>query len=132
MVQPGSEADHVWALDQALRCPGVAVALAWPEKLDPKTFRRLQLAAEQGGGLGFLLREERARQEPSWADVRLLVRPVPLSAPGAGRRLTIELLRGHGGGNGGTIEVEFNDETRTVHLAPQLARATTPRRAAGA
>ncbi|MHC4177299.1 MAG: ImuA family protein [Planctomycetota bacterium] len=77
VVQADSEADNRWALDQALRCPGVAAVLAWPERLDGRTFRRLQLAAEEGGGLGLLIRPLAARREPSWADVRLLVEPLP-------------------------------------------------------
>ena len=78
VVHPGNKADHTWALDQALRCPAVAAVVAWPEsldgKLDGRTFRRLQLAVEQGGGLGLLVRPESVRSQPSWADVRLLGR----------------------------------------------------------
>ena len=131
VVQAASQADNLWALDQALRCAGVAAVLAWPEKLDPKTFRRLQLAAEQGGGLGLLVRPEEVRQEPSWADVRLWVRPLPSGGPGVGRRLSVQLLRSRQGGDG-SVEVEFVDEARVVHLAPPLARPADPRRAAGA
>jgi hypothetical protein len=75
VVQTDDQADYRWALDQALRCRAVAAVLAWPERLDGRTFRRLQLAAEEGGGLGLLIRPLAARQEPSWADVRLLVEP---------------------------------------------------------
>jgi len=132
VVQAASQADNLWALDQALRCPGVAAALAWPQNLDPKTFRRLQLAAEQGGGLGLLIRSEEVRHEPSWADVRLWVRPLPSAGPGTGRRLSVQLLRSRQGGDGGSVEVEFDDETHVVHLAPPLARPADPRRAAGA
>ena len=85
VVHPGNKADHAWALDQALRCPAVAAVVAWPEsldgKLDGRTFRRLQLAAEQGGGLGLLIRPESVRCQPSWADVRLLVEPLPSPSP---------------------------------------------------
>ena len=85
VVHPGNKADHAWALDQALRCPAVAAVVAWPEsldgKLDGRTFRRLQLAAEQGGGLGLLIRPESVRAQPSWADVRLLVEPLPSRSP---------------------------------------------------
>jgi protein ImuA len=132
VLQAASQADNLWALDQALRCPAVAAALAWPEKLDPKTFRRLQLAVEQGGGLGLLLRPDEVRHEPSWADVRLWVQPLPSGGPGTGRRLSVQLLRSRQGGGGGSVEVEFDDETHAVHLAPQLARPADPRRAAGA
>ena len=77
VVHTESAADHDWAMDQVLRSPAVAAVLAWPEKLDGHTFRRWQLAVEQGGGLGLLLRPAAARADPSWADVRLLVEPLP-------------------------------------------------------
>lgn len=122
VVQAGSEADHRWALDQSLRCPGVAAVLAWPEKLNGRTFRRLQLAAEEGGGLGLLIRPLAARQEPSWADVRLLVEPLPAEpSPGCKRRLRIHLLRCHGAASGRNIDLVIDDETHTVHQAARLA-----------
>jgi protein ImuA len=124
VVQPAGQADHHWALDQSLRCPAVAAALAWPdamgETLDSRTFRRLQLAAEEGGGLGLLVRPESVRQQPSWADVRLLVEPLP-PVPGkgeegrgkreerrGGRRLKILLLRCRGGTDGRSAELEID------------------------
>jgi hypothetical protein len=132
VVRVANEADHAWATDQVLRCPAVAAVVAWPERLEAKTFRRLQLAAEQGGSLGLLIRPERVRHEPSWADVRLLIEPLPTSSPVGDRRLKVQLLRSRGGASGGSVEVEIGDETRTVHLAPQLAAAADHRRAAGA
>ena len=77
VVHAESAADNDWAMDQVLRSPAVAAVLAWPERLDGRTFRRWQLAVEQGGGLGLLLRPAAARADPSWADVRLLVEPQP-------------------------------------------------------
>ncbi len=137
VVHPGNKADHAWALDQALCCPAVAAVVAWPEaldgKLDGRTFRRLQLAVEQGGGLGLLIRPESARSHPSWADVRLLVEPLPSRSPygrgtrrgtqypGSGsRRMRVVLLRCRGGGHHvpmvvvgeqQTVEVEIDHET---------------------
>src|SRR5207249_1094082 len=67
LVQPASASDALWALEQALRCRAVAVALAWIDALHDRAFRRLQLAAEAGGSLGFLLRPAACRAEPSWA-----------------------------------------------------------------
>jgi len=119
VVHPGNKADHTWALDQALRCPAVAAVIAWPEsldgKLDGRTFRRLQLAIEQGGGLGLLVRPERVRCQPSWADVRLLIEPLPSPSPyGRPRRIRVVLLRCRGGRGEQTIEVEINDETHPL------------------
>ena len=132
VVHPGNKADHTWALDQALRCPAVAAVVAWPEsldgKLDGRTFRRLQLAAEQGGGLGLLIRPESVRRQPSWADVRLLVEPLPSRSPYGrrapcthGRRMRVVLLRCRGGGHHvlhavgeQTVEVEIDHETHPL------------------
>jgi hypothetical protein len=132
VVQAASQADNLWALDQALRCPGVAAAVAWPEKLDGRTFRRLQLAAEQGSGLGLLVRPERVRHEPSWAEVRLLVEPLPATALDGPRRLKIQLLRSRGGPSGAIAEVEIDHETHPLHLDSPVAASTARRRAAGA
>ena len=70
-----SAAEELWALDQALRCPGVSVVLAWLDKVDPLAFRRLQLAAESGQTLALLLRPARVKSLPTWSDVQLLVQP---------------------------------------------------------
>lgn len=136
VVYAGSKADHHWALDQALRCPGVAAVLAWPEefggKLDGRTFQRWQLAAERGGGLGLLIRPLAVRHEPSWADVRLLVEPLPApSGRSPNRRLRIHLLRCRGA-SGRSVEIEIDDQTHALHPAARLADPTAPRRAAGA
>ena len=143
VVQAGSQTDEHWALDQALRCRGVAAVLAWPERLDGWTFRRLQLAAEEGGGLGLLIRPLVARAEPSWADVRLLVEPLPATSGatrqnhiarplGRKRRLRIHLLRCRGGAAGRSIDLEIDDETCSVHLAARLAHPAAYADAAGA
>jgi protein ImuA len=141
VVQANSPADNLWALDQALRCRAVAAVLAWPEKLDGRVFRRLQLAAEEGGGLGLLVRPEAARCDPSWADLRVFVEPLPsTNFCGAGvspvpdscrrdactttRRLRIGLLRCRGGTKGRSVDVEIDDETYAVHLAARLAEPT--------
>jgi protein ImuA len=120
-------ADHFWALDQALRCRGVAAVLAWPEQLDGRTFRRLQLAAEEGGGLGLFVRSTRVRNDPSWAETRFLVEPLPFVAAGPGlRHVRISLLRCRGGSGGQSIDVEINDDGYQTHPLPLAARLVQP------
>lgn len=131
LVRPESPADALWALEQSLRCPGVAASLAWLDRIDGRLFRRLHLAAEAGGGIGVFIRPAGVRRQPSWAEVRLLVQPLPATSSAA-RRTRIELLHGRGGINGTAIEVEVCDETGDVHLAPPVAAPTTPPRAARA
>jgi protein ImuA len=119
VVHPAGKADHDWAVDQSLRCLAVAATVAWPDAprgmLDVRTFRRLQLAAEEGGGLGFLIRPAAARPLPSWADVRLLVEPLPGASPyGLRRRWKVLLLRCRGGSGERLVDVEIDDETHPV------------------
>ncbi|HWY88244.1 MAG TPA: hypothetical protein VNX28_16150, partial [Gemmataceae bacterium] len=56
VIQTSGARDLWWAWEQVLRSSAVAVAVGWLEKLPDRAFRRLQLAAEVGGTVGFLLR----------------------------------------------------------------------------
>jgi len=129
VVRPTSRADLDWTLTQLLRCRGVASVVCWPESLNDRTFRRWQLAAESGSSLGFLVRPVVAARRPSWADLRLLVQAMPSDRHS---RIKVELLRSRGAEAGRAVELELNDETHTVHLAPALAAATSLRHATGA
>lgn len=56
IVEGVSRGELLWAADQALRAEGgFCVILEMPDTLSLKESRRLQLAAEQGGGLGLLI-----------------------------------------------------------------------------
>jgi hypothetical protein len=150
IVRPANRRDALWAWEQSLRSGAVAVALGWLDNLDERACRRLQLAAETGGSLGFLLRPVACRAEPSWAEARLLVEARPAcglafarraasAKPQAkndlqplGRRLHITLLHCRGGAAGEAMDLELNDETGHVRLAPRLADPTSARGAAGA
>ncbi|HEV7226425.1 MAG TPA: hypothetical protein VGN42_27210 [Pirellulales bacterium] len=128
VVRPQSQADERWAVHQALSCRAVAAVLCWPEQLDDRTFRRWQLAAEKGGGLGLLVRPERALASPAWSEVRLRVRAVPGSIH---RRLCVEVIFCRGGRGGESVEVELDDATNPLHLASRLDDSAPRHRAAG-
>ncbi len=136
VVRPQSVRDEHWALHQVLRAADVAAVLAWPEHLDPTTFRRLRLAAETGGALGLLVRPDQARREASWADVRWRVQPRPSTA--GTWVLGVELLRVRGGPAARRVEVRIDETAGTLHeadplrMAAPLARPTAARRPAGA
>ncbi len=56
LVEAVSRGELLWAADQALRASGgVCTILDLPDTLSLKESRRLQLAAEQGGGIGLVL-----------------------------------------------------------------------------
>jgi protein ImuA len=126
VIHADTAADNHWAIDQALRSQAVAAVVAWPERLDDRTFRRWQLAAEEGGCLGLLLRPQAARCEPSWADVRLLLgwaeRSESHQRTYHKRLLRIALLRCRGENAGRAFDVEFDDETYRLHSLDQRRR----------
>lgn len=136
IVKTEHPADAFWATEQALRTRGVGAVVCVMDHLTPREFRRLQLAAETGGTLGILLRPERARHQPSWAECRLLVRPLATAAPTTTarprRRLLVELLRAKRGFYLESIIVELDDADGCVCMASELGVATTAARAAGA
>jgi protein ImuA len=147
LLRPRNTADEMWALDQALRTCGVAAVVWWGGRLEAVHFRRLQLGCQRSGALGLFVRPAAMRGEPSWADIRLLVRPLPLNLestataeliatapwPGnakstggqvtrgtrsfGGRRVRIEILRCRAGSGSGAVEVEIDDETGVAREA---------------
>ncbi len=73
-VQVRDARTALWAAEQALRCPAIGAVLAWPEGVDDRRLRRLQLAAESSGSCGLLYRSQTCAREHSPAALRLLLR----------------------------------------------------------
>ncbi len=129
-----------------MRCPAVAAVWAPWDHLEEHDFRRLQLAAEAGGGLGLLIRSHQLRSQPSWSDMQLLIHPQAASTGSlrTGRRLRIEVARCRHGRQGGSLDIEIDEvtgamqqvssphETHTVCPATELAYPATGRRSAQA
>jgi hypothetical protein len=130
VVHPQSDKDEQWALDQALRCEHTAAVLAWPRRLDGRTFRRLQLAAEASGAIGLFVRPATAAREPSWADLRLAVSP--RASPGEWQ-LCVRLVhcRARFGKKEGEVVIQIDERTGDIHearsrpLVAELAGAAT-------
>jgi hypothetical protein len=136
LLRPANTADELWALDQALRSPGIGAVWARCQALPARECRRLQLAAESGGTLGLLIRPARARGRPTWADVQWLVEPQP--SRGAWR-LRVELVRCRGAAAGQAVLLELDEtsgiwrtahddspENFTTHPLPALAPLADP------
>ncbi|HLS81651.1 MAG TPA: translesion DNA synthesis-associated protein ImuA [Steroidobacter sp.] len=100
IVRAQRRRDVLWSLEQTLRCRSFGAVLGWPETLHDRDVRRLQLAAEAGGAVGFLYRPAAAARAASPAAVRLVLRAQPDG------RLNIEILKCRGGRSGLTITVE--------------------------
>ena len=80
----------LWAMEQALRSRACGAALGWVDAADGSALRRLKLAAEEGGSLGFLFRPLHRADEPSPAALRLVLEP-------RGSALDVQLLKCRGG-----------------------------------
>lgn len=115
--------DALWAMEEALRCPAVAGALLAPDwSGDPAAHapdltasRRLQLAAEAGGGIGLLLRPDphiKTGANPPASAAASRWRIAAHNSAGAGQGMgdpcwRLELLRLRGGRPGGPWTVTW-------------------------
>lgn len=62
-----------WAAEQCLASDACAAVLCWPQGIDERGLRRLQLAAESGHCLAFAFRDQHHAAQPSPAALRLCV-----------------------------------------------------------
>lgn len=114
ILWPKNEKDELWALTECLRCSGVGVALACPRSLSTIEARRLQLAAERGGGVGILLRPDSAKSTPYAAATRWMVRA--MSGERTVQKWKVQLIHGHGGQVGKTVILEACRATNSVRV----------------
>lgn len=105
-VIPRAPADRLWALEEAARSPALAAVAGMLDRLDLTATRRLQLAAEAGGGACLLLRPSQGLTTSAavtrWRPVAAPSRAVPLPGgmgvePGVGMPVwDLALLRARG------------------------------------
>ncbi len=67
--------EAAWAFEQCLRSGACGAVLGWITQSDATVLRRLQLAADGGRSLGFVLRPARCAANPSPAPLRLEALP---------------------------------------------------------
>jgi len=91
VVNTRSDGESLWAAERCLRCGSCAAVLSWAGSGSAQAMRRLQLAAEEGKGLGVVFGATRHAAQPS---------PAPLRIQVSRRRNGIELqiLKRRGGG----------------------------------
>lgn len=104
-------AEQTWSVAECLRCKGVSATIAAVPRLSRIEARRLQLAAERGGGVGIFLRPSGGAGVYA-AATRWLVRPAP--GQRTIQRWTVQLLHGHGGRIGQTVTLECCRESHLV------------------
>lgn len=155
VARPAHDDDEIWAIDQALRCPGVAAVLAWPRAAASPggglvagrrcaaqswtiAMRRWQLAARSSGAVGLFVRPAMSQGEPSWAEARIAITPLP-GGTLLERRLRLTRVGGAWAGGADadepTVDVVLDMARGTAGAmrhrgAAEAARAFEPREAA--
>jgi protein ImuA len=121
VVRTSQPSDALWACEQVLRCSAVAAVVLPLRGVDSRASRRLQLAAETGGGLGLLIRGDKPTG-PTFAASRLYCEPL-VGPPGMRRlRITVQKLRE--GRPCGPLVVEWSDAPGVVSASAVLGDGT--------
>lgn len=119
--------DLFWAMEEGLRCPGIAAVVGETRAADPTAGRRLSLAAEKNGVPALLLRAQPAPPQSVCA-TRWRVASAPShSTPGladvGAARWRLELRRNRFGTPSAAETpswlLEWNDETHCLAVVPQ-------------
>lgn len=98
LVHPKTRAEHLWAVEMALRAGACAAVLAWPEGVTAEGLRRWQLAAEAGESWGILFQRRNVERSPATLRV---------GVASAGRNaVDVHILKRRGGWPVGPVRLE--------------------------
>jgi hypothetical protein len=120
LVHPKTHAEMLWSVEQALKSGTSSAVLAWLDetKLVARDIRRFKLAAKRGTTLAVLFRPEAAAEQPSAAELRILMR-----AETALDGLSLEILKRRGGWPTGQLRLQLHHRianTTRTQLRDQL------------
>jgi protein ImuA len=93
VIHPDETRDALWAMEQTMRSTACGAVLAWLDRADDRSMRRLQLAAEHGQCWAVIFRPAQFAGTASPAPLRIRIRP---GASG----LELEFLRNRYGRTG--------------------------------
>jgi protein ImuA len=130
ILRTAGEKEQLWAATECLRSAGVAACVMAQSRLTFVQARRLQLAAERGGGVGLLLRPANAVSRPYAAATRWIVRPA--AGERTVQRWVVKLIHGHGGRVGESVLLEVYRETHHVRAISRVAHRSGETKAAAA
>lgn len=109
VVDTRSDAETLWTAERCLRSTACAAVLAWPAAAPERALRRLQVAAEEGKGMGVVFGPTRSAAQPSPAPLRIQLSPQR-------NGLELQILKRRGGGWAPSLSLRFD--------APAHARRT--------
>lgn len=103
-----TEKDVLWVMEEALKCESLAAVVAELNDLNLVESRRLQLAVEESGVTGFVLRKDARKTIANIATARWKITPVPSETeeemPGVGYpRWKVELIKVRNGNPGNWV-----------------------------
>ncbi|MGN8055096.1 ImuA family protein [Pedobacter sp. 22163] len=103
-----TEKEALWVTEEALKCQGLAAVVSELNNLSLIESRRLQLAVEQSGVTGFILRKDAGKAASTVATARWKISPLPTDTadgmPGLGfPRWQVELLKVRNGKPGSFV-----------------------------
>jgi protein ImuA len=127
MVTASRDEDLFWAMEEGLRCPGIAAVVGETRAADPTAGRRLSLAAEKNGVPALLLRAQPAPPQSVCATRWRIASASSQSTPGladvGAARWRLELRRNRFGTPSAAETpswlLEWNDETHCLAVVPQ-------------
>lgn len=127
MVTARRDEDLFWAMEEGLRCPGIAAVLGETRAADPTAGRRLSLAAEKNGVPALLLRAQPGPPQSVCATRWRIAAAPSASTPGltdvGAARWRVELWRNRFGTPSAdeipSWLLEWNDETHCLAVVPQ-------------
>jgi protein ImuA len=131
LLRCAKRADQLWALAECMRCRGVSATVASIQNLSQIEARRLQLAAERGGGIGLFMRPYTPGTSAIYAAATRWLVQAAAGDDGV-QRWRVELLYGHGGRTGQILLLEVDRETRALRASAPLADRPAPPAAARA
>lgn len=115
-VAPERPRDTLWAAEQILKHGSCGALLCWLPRVRPEALRRLQLAAQTGETLCFVLRPLTAAQQASPAPLRLALTP----APGG---VSVQILKRRGPGGAAPLQIVFD---ASAEARPPETETTAP------
>lgn len=121
-----TEKDVLWITEEALKCEGLAAVVAELNNLSLIESRRLQLAVEESGVTGFILRKDASKAASTVATARWKISPLPSDTengmPGLGfPRWQVDLLKVRNGNPGSWVMEWAGERFEEVEQVKKVA-----------